>query len=300
MVKLGLVGGVDIFHGIAFSALCNEIDPDAWAEANYWNPNVPPLENARITAIWDPKPGVAKRRAGLMKGVEFLPERMEDMIGQVDGVLIADDITQRHQKRVFPFIEAGVPTFCDKPLSRDPKEAEEIVKLARVTGCRFMSSSALRFARELHDARPQLEAIGDILTAHAIGPNELIFYGIHPCELAHTVFGPGAESVVNVGDKSGRNVVRVRWSDGRILVLQVCMGMGYGFEATFYGTKGRCRVEVSDAAYFYQNMLRAFVRLIETGEEAVPPEHTLEIIRILAAAERSLKEGREVPVNPDA
>ena len=55
---------------------------------------------------------------------------------------------------------------------------------------------------------------------------------------------------------------------------------------------------MSDAAYFYQNMLRAFVNLIETGEEAVPPEHTLDIIRILAAAELSLKTGCEVAVNP--
>jgi predicted dehydrogenase len=216
----------------------------------------------------------------------------------VDGILLADDVTQRHQKRAFAFIEAGVPTFCDKPLSRCPKEAEEIVTQARIAGTKFMSSSALRFSRELEEARPQLEGIGDILTVHAIGPNELIFYGVHPCELACTVLGPGAESVINVGDGSGHNVVRVRWSDGRLLVLQVCMGMGYGFEATFYGTKGRCLVQVSDAAYFYQNMLRAFVNLIETGEEAVPPEHTLEIIRILAAAERSLKEGREVAVNP--
>lgn len=298
MVKLGLVGGVDIFHGIAFSALCNEIDVEGWTQAGYWNPGVPPMDNATITAIWDPKPGVAERRAKLIKGVELLPARMEEMIGQVDGVIIADDVTQRHQKRAFTFLEAGVPTFCDKPLSRDPKEAEELVKLARVSETKFMSSSALRFARELEEARPQLDSIGDILTVHAIGPNELIFYGIHPCELAYTVLGPGAESVVNVGDDQGRNVVRVRWSDGRLLVLQVCMGMGFGFEATFYGTAGRCLVQVSDAAYFYQNMLRAFVDLIETGEEAVPPEQTLEIIRILAAAEQSLKEGWEVAVNP--
>jgi predicted dehydrogenase len=297
VVKLGLVGGVDIFHGIAFSALLNEVDQEAWAEAKYWNPNVPPLGNARLTAIWDPKPGVAERRAKLIQGVEHLPARMEEMIGLVDGVILADDITQRHQKRAFSFIEAGVPTFCDKPLSRCPKEAQEIVALARITGAKFMSSSALRFARELEEARPQLGAIGDVLTAHAVGPNELIFYGIHPCELVFTVFGPGAESVINVGDTQGRNVVRVRWSDGRLLVLQVVMGMGHGFEASFYGTKGHCRVTVSDAAYFYQNMLKAFVNLIETGEEAVPPEHTVEIIRILAAAERSLKEGREVPVN---
>jgi virulence factor len=298
VVRLGLVGGVDIFHGIAFSALLNEYDKEAWAEAKYWAPGLPPLDNARIVAIWDPDHAKATARARIIEGVELTPQRMEDMISHVDGVLIADDVTQQHQKRVPPFLKAGVPTFCDKPLSRDPDEAAALVTLARETKTPFMSCSALRFARELEEARPQLEALAPIRTVHAFGPNELVFYGIHPCELACTVLGPGAETVVHVGDEGGHNVVRVRWSDGRYLVLQVFEDVGYGFEATFYGAKGRCEVQVSDSAYFYQNMLRHFVRLIETGEEAVPPENTLEIIRILAAAERSLKERREVPVRP--
>ncbi|MFQ6099285.1 MAG: Gfo/Idh/MocA family protein [Armatimonadota bacterium] len=298
MIRLGLVGGVDIFHGIAFSALLNEYDQDAWAKAGYWSPGLPPLENAQIVAIWDPDHDKAVARARIIEGVELTPEHMEDIIGHVDGVIIADDVTQQHQKRVPPFLEAGVPTFCDKPLSRDPQEAAALVALARSTNTPFMSCSALRFARELEEARDDLEAIAPIRTVHAIGPNELIFYGVHPCELAHTVLGPGAETAINVGDEAGHNVVRVRWSDGRYLVLQVFEDIKSVFEATFYGANGHRRVQVSDAAYFYQNMLRHFVRLIEAGDEAVPPEHTLEIIRILAAAEKSIKEGREAPVNP--
>ncbi len=291
MIRLGLVGGVDIFHGIAFSALLNDIDKDKWKEAGYWDPGLPPIENAKIVGIWDPDHDVAVRRARIIEGVELTPERMEDLIGEVDGILVADDVTQQHQKRVPPFLEAGVPTFCDKPLSRDPAEAAAIVALARKTGTKFMSSSALRFGRELEEAREKLEAIGAIRVVHAVGPNELIFYGVHPLELAHTVLGPGAESVINVGDAKGHNIVRVRWSGGRYLVLQVFEDVPQGFEARFFGEKGSVQVNVTDGAYFYQNMLRAFIRLIETGEENPPPESTLEIVRILAAGEQSAKEG---------
>lgn len=298
MVRLGLVGGVDIFHGIAFSALLNAYDKEAWAEAGYWAPDLPPLENAGIVGIWDPDHEVAKQRAEIIEGVELVPEQMEGLVGHVDAVIIADDVTQQHQKRCPPFLQAGVPTFCDKPLSRDPEEAAMLVAMARQHGTPFMSSSALRFAKELEEAQPQLEAIAPIRTAHACGPNELIFYGIHPCELACTVLGPGAESVLHVGDREGHNIVRVRWADGRTLVLQVFEDAKPGFEALFIGENGKCRVEVADAAYFYQNMLRHFVELVETGEEAVPAEDTLEIIRILAAAEKSMKEGGEVPVAP--
>jgi len=299
MLKLGLVGGVDIFHGIAFSALLNEKDEDAWKAAGYWDPGVPPIQNASITAIWEPEIEVAERRAEMISGVELVAEDMGDMIGKVDAVIVADDLTQQHQKRVPLFLEAGVPTFCDKPLSRDPVEAAEIVALAREKGTKFMSASALRYARELEEAQEQLAAIGPIRTAYAHGPNELIFYGIHPCELGHTVLGPGAESVVHVGDAEGHNIVRVRWSDGRTLVLQVFEDIAGGFQAMFHGEKGHCTVEVADAAAFYGNMLRAFIDLVETGNETVPPESTLEIIRILAGAEKSMQEGGvEVAVNP--
>jgi len=291
VIRLGLVGGVDIFHGIAFSALLNEIDQEAWQKAGYWDPGVPPIENAQIVGLWDPDHEKAVARAKIIEGVELTPERMEDLVGHVDGVLIADDVTQQHQKRVPPFLEAGVPTFCDKPLSRDPEEAAAIVALAREKKTPFMSSSALRFGRELEEAREQLAAIGPIRVVHAVGPNELIFYGIHPLELAHTVLGPGAESVINVGDTNGHNIVRVRWSDGRYLVMQVFEDVAYGFESRFYGANGVCEVKVEDAAYFYQTMLRQFIKLIETGEENPPPETTLEIIRILAAGERSAIEG---------
>ncbi len=296
MVRLALIGGADVYHAIAFGALLNEKDDEGWQAAGHWDPGVPPLEDAQVVAIWDPDHDKAARLAALLRGVELVPKGMEEVIGHVDGVVICDDVSQQHQKRCRPFLEAGVPTFCDKPLSRDPAEAESIVALARQHGTPFMSCSALRFARELEEMQETLQEIGAVRTAHAVGPGELIFYGVHPCELACTVLGPGAESVQHVGDAEGHNIVRVWWSDGKYLVLQVFEDIGYTFQASFFGEKGFRHVEVTDAAYFYQNMLRHFVRMVQTGEPPMPREHTLEIIRILAAAERSRDTGEEVTI----
>ena len=296
MVRLALVGGADIFHAIAFAALLNERDEEGWKAAGHWDPGVPRLEGAQAVAIWDPDQEKAARLASLVRGVEMVPERMEDVIGHVDGVVICDDVSQEHQRRCRPFLEAGLPTFCDKPLSRDAAEAEGIVALARRHGAPFMSCSALRFARELAEMQEGLAEIGAIKTAHAVGPGELVFYGIHPCELACTVLGPGAESVHHVGDAEGHNVVRVRWADGKYLVLQVFEDIGYTFQATFFGEKGFRHVAVGDAGVFYRNMLQHVVQMVQTGEPPFPPEHTLEIIRILAGAERSRDIGEPVSI----
>ena len=46
-------------------------------------------------------------------------------------------------------------------------------------------------------------------------------------------------------------------------------------------------MRVEDSDYFYSNMLRAFLRMVETGEQPFPPEETLKIMRTLVSARRS-------------
>ena len=74
--------------------------------------------------------------------------------------------------------------------------------------------------------------------------NGLIYYGIHALETAYAVLGGGAVSCLNVG-QPGRNIVRVRFEDGRDLVLLVGepQYMTGGFRITVYGKNGRRSVE---------------------------------------------------------
>ena len=45
----------------------------------------------------------------------------------VDGVVIAA-ATSAHPELILAALEAGVPTFCEKPVSSDPKASEEILR----------------------------------------------------------------------------------------------------------------------------------------------------------------------------
>jgi len=287
-----MVTGTELFHGPAFGALLNERDTSGWQEAGLWEPGVEPIADAAIVGIWDPDRAAAEKLAGLLDGVAVVDD-CEDLIGQVDGVLVVDDGTQQHQKFAEPFLRAGVPTFIDKPLSRDWEEAAAIIDLAEESGAPLMSCSALRFAREIDEARERIEEISPIRLATAIGPNELIYYGVHPAELFHTVLGPGIESVRNVGRKSS-NLVRVKYHDDRYVMLCVFEEIGYVFQLNLYGEKGCTSIEVSDAAAFYKGMLEAAVRMFRTGESPVPTSSTLEIIKTLHAAELSRETSQTV------
>ncbi len=249
---------------------------------------------ARITHIWDENIKDAEEVATVCN-IGNVVDKKEEMIGEIDGVIIADDCTMKHQRRAIPFLKSGIPTFVDKPLSPDIREAEEIVELARKHGAPFMSTSALRYAKETRGIREGEDDIGDILTGFSIcreSRGSLVFYGIHAFELLYSIVGGGIKSVVNVGDRS-EDILVLTYRDGRKFVVSSYEAISPLFQISLYGTKGSRTFRIEDSGYFYVEMLRHFVRMVETGREPFSPDETLEIIRALVMGERSRDDGRE-------
>jgi predicted dehydrogenase len=291
MTRLGLVGGAGVWHARSFAGILNPKDEAAWAAAGFPGYTSRPVEGATVVAVCDDDLAAARALAGMVEGVSLVTSRPADLVGEVDGVLLCDDLSEQHQKRAPQFIEAGIPTFIDKPLSRDPREAEQLLELAVCAGTPVMSCSALRFSTEL--AALDKTSLGDVVCATAVGPNELVFYGIHPCELLQTILGPGVRSVRNVGDAE-RNHILLGYGDGRMGVLLVRTDIAYTFRATLLGTKGSAHLSIEDSGGFYREMLVQFIGMVRTKAMPIPPTDTLEIIRVLDAARRSRETGKEV------
>ena len=73
-----------------------------------------------------------------------LVDRPEDMIDKVDGILIESVDGSVHLERARPFLEAGVPTWIDKPFACSVRDAERIIALAAKKNVPLFSSSSLR------------------------------------------------------------------------------------------------------------------------------------------------------------
>ena len=289
MVKIGLVGGTKVYHGMSFAEMFNGYDKDK-AVAKKWGALYEARvgENVRITHIWDEKKEDAEESAEICN-IENVVSNKEEMIGKVDGIIIADDCTMKHQKRALCFLEAGIPTFIDKPLSPDIKEAEDIVELAKKHNAPVMSCSSLRYAKETKEIREGKHNLGEILTGMSIckeGQGSLVFYGIHAMELLYSIVGPGIESIKNVGEKT-KDILVVKYKDGRKFIVSAYEEISGIFQINLYGTKGNVSIKVEDFDYFYSEMLKDFVRMVETKKEPFPQEETLEIIRALVMGEKN-------------
>ena len=311
MIKLGIISAATYgatyrgenvprtpgsFHGTAFSSTFNGFD-DAKVKQWTWTfaRAEKHIQDARVVKIWDPHKEWAERLAEACY-INEVCDTPEDCAKDVDGVIIVDDGSGEQYKYAEYPLRHGIPTFCDKPLAMTARLAKKVADLVRETGTPFMSASSLRFVPDIIALKNELSGLGDVHLATTICGNELVYYGIHALSMYYGVFGPGAVSCRNVG-QPGRNIVRVRFENGRDLVLMVGEAeyMRAGYQINVYGTKG-WRSLMPNLADLYYYLLEQFINMMKTGKESVPVEEEVEVIAVLEAGKRSLSENREVTV----
>ena len=140
------VGGVTIEVGIlgaGFIARYHAMQLSLAAEPN------------RIVAVHDPEGARAEQFCAEVGGRAV--DRVEDVIDSSDAVFVCS-WTADHLASVRKVVEAGLPVFCEKPLSTDLHTARELVravdeaKVPNAVGLVLRSSPALLALRELvHD-----------------------------------------------------------------------------------------------------------------------------------------------------
>ncbi|MCC6353781.1 MAG: Gfo/Idh/MocA family oxidoreductase [Verrucomicrobiae bacterium] len=283
-------------HGTAFATACNGYDEAKrkLIEGTFVAA-AKRIQGARVVKIWDPVRPAAERLADVC-GIPQVCDTADECADGVDAVAIVDDGSGEHWKYALTPLRKGVPTFCDKPLAMTAKQAKAIADLARKTATPFMSASSLRFVPDVVALAKEAPSLGEVHLATTACGNELVYYGIHALEMAYAVLGRGAVSCLNVG-QPGRNIVRVRFQNGRDLMLLVAEKewMRAGYQINLYGTKG-WRTLTPNLADLYWYLLDRFVDLVRTKKESVPIEEEVEVIAVLEAGKRSLAERREVTV----
>ncbi len=228
-------------------------------------------------------------------GVEKVDE-LEDLVGMVDAVLIESQSGYAHLERARPFIEAGIPTYIDKPFVIDVADGLEIKRLAEEHGVPIFSSSSLRYAPEVVEVAEGAEDVGEVVGVHAYSPASLhdrnpglAHYGIHGVETMYALMGPGCVEVACMSEEGGEVSVG-RWADGRVASMRGTRAGAHAYGFTVWGDKG-VRLSGVSTQFIYRELLKRIVSMFETGEAPLDLDETIEIAAFIAAAFKSANNG---------
>ena len=247
------------------------------------------IAGAKVTHVWTDNPADAVDVAKVAL-IPNIAKRPEDVIGKVDAVLIATDKGFEHVARARPFIEAGIPVFIDKPLCDNRADLAQFSKWV-AEGKPLISSSCMRFAKELVPYHRSTHALGKLRHIGATMAKSWEAYGIHALESVYPITGPGYVWVQNIGDETS-NIVHLRHRDGIDVLVQVTKDMSGGFGMlTLAGTSGGVQIKFMDTYHAFKTQLVGFVNYLRSGEPPVPWAETHELMRLVIAGIESREQG---------
>lgn len=221
-----------------------------------------------------------------------------EMLGNIDAVVVDHRHPRHHLEAAMPFVEAGVPTFVDKPFCYRADRGAAFLKHARERGTPVTSFGVLPEQTAYRRFADALRGRTDVVAGATYGPCDIgspyggvFFYGIHHVEMAVNLFGFDVAGVL--GKRSGANAVgQLIYADGRIVTLNfIDPSVRSRFAMTVATAEELSSAQIEFDQQMYLNGVRTFTQMFKTREEPIPHDRILTPIRILEAMERSLETG---------
>lgn len=159
-----------------------------------WGNNMnPPVGHIRTTGMvmthaWTIKPDMAERLQSSFQGLKIV-QHPADMIGHVDGVYI-DDISaiSLYPLLAKPFLEAGIPTFVNRPFATSLAKGQAMVDVAAKHGTALLTASTWEYTESVGDLRAKAANMTDIkgYVAHN-SMSDYYSHGLHGVWYIHAI-----------------------------------------------------------------------------------------------------------------
>jgi len=319
-IRVGLIG-LDTSHASAFTSILH-------------NPNDPfHLPGARVVAAYPggspDMPISISRVAGFANelkdtyGVRIM-DTPEDVAEACDLVFILASDGRVHPALFRTVAGRGKPVFVDKPFAVSAFDARDMFTLAAETGTRVFASSAFRYAdglvNSLNSIREKGERVKTCRVRYWLQIQETqgryFWYGIHGAEMLRAIMGPGVSEVEASGSVD-HDSITVWHDDGRQSSI-IGSSVDGTFGVTIETDKRDVRVDLtSSMSSLSARVLWAALDVLTEGQfprlwgatvagsvsgprpgRALDPDadETLEVVRLLDAAQRSYSAQANMPV----
>ena len=292
-IKIGIIG-LDTSHSPKFVKIINVEKPAEVAGmrvvAAY------PWGSKDIKSSYERIP--AYTESVKSNGVEIV-DSIDKLIEMSDFICLETNDGREHLWQAEKVFKAGKPVFIDKPLAHNLHDALKIYELGKKYNAKYFSCSSLRYGEVVRNARAG--KYGKIRTMSVTSPspeeeqgthNYYSWYGIHGFEPYVAVMGTGADRVTCLRTDKG-DAISVQYPDGRIGQLNLLRDRwNYCGYVIGEDKDGKTKVAAyENGAAGYQPLLEDILKFIKTGEPSFQPEESIEIFKLMEAAEISAKRG---------
>ena len=302
MLRVGIIGmSAGNAHPYSWSSIINdEYDGKEITTIGYpgvtayldANKDTLGLPGARVTHVWTQDISISKSIAA-SSGIENIAERVEDMIGKVDAVILARDDAEFHVEMAKPFIEAGVPVFIDKPLAIKQEDLDWFEE-QYAAGKFIMSCSSMRYANECRVLKQDITSLGKLELVTAVGKKDWLKYGVHMIEAMFTTLDdPKVVTVQHIGEK-GKDVVHITFENGLPATIHLFMDISGTFQLSFFGQKAWKMAEIKNSYSMFRDNIIEFLRSVKEGKPRLDFRTTKNIINTVIGAETSRLSGGKI------
>ncbi len=299
MLKLGIIGmSVGNGHPYSWSAIINgnfnrkEMNDCGFAGIPIYleaNSDTLGISDAQVTHVWTQDKSLSEHIAKASM-IENVVDSMEEMIGEVDGVLLTRDDPENHVAMAKPFLEAGIPIFIDKPLAITSADLAYFSE-QNEKGKLLMSSSSMRYSSECRAVKTELTSLGRIELATVVGKKDWTKYGVHMLEALFAILDdPKVVSVQHISE-SGKDIVLIKFENGLLATVHLFMNITGTFQLSLFGRDGWQLVDIKNSYSMFKENINEFIRSVQEGKSRIPFEKTENIIRTLIGAKESLEQG---------
>ena len=299
VIKLGIVGiSEGNGHPFSYSALIN-----GYSEAGLKNSGWDVIynyirkrdlsefgfNNVKVTHAWTQDKEITQRLCAACL-IPNAVEKIEDMIGQVDGVIFARDDYENHYNMVMPFLKENLYVFVDKPLALNIEELKQFKPYLEQG--KLMSCSGMRYAKELDEIRQILASSGAVKLIRGTIVNSWEKYGVHLLDAIFSVINTKPVSIRSLN--ANHQSMAITLEHGALVQIDCIENGPKLFKLDILTNKDYYSIDITDNFSMFRRALWHFVEMIKTDKSPINLNITLTIMLTLIAGLTSSRESREV------
>jgi hypothetical protein len=300
LLKLGIIGlNEGNGHPFSFAALFNGYDPielekrcpfgliKEYLPRDHRNEVF--IDSAKVTHIWTQNRKISEDIAKVSL-IPYIVDQYTDLIGEVDGVILARDDPWNHLEMSKPFLQVGLPLFIDKQLVSNKADLKSFLDL---TGANYplMAGSSIRFTRDLASAKKNLQ-LEHVKTIHGVSRVSWMRYGHHLFEGIACLWGLKIDWIRSLCNEMDQDIIQIHYKSGLNVILEFIKNIQLPIQFTCYSVvQPAFIVPFQDFFHSYREMMISFVSMIESNIRTISYDEIVEIAKIILAGDISKRFG---------